>query len=91
MVPFRNKDVYYLQMNGSYSLKNVLPALLPGMGYADLVIANGEAAANAYISMESIVDPSEREAIREHLLKYCELYTLAMVKLLEKLRELAEE
>jgi len=91
MVPFRNKDVYYWQMNGSYSLKNVLPALLPGMGYADLVIANGEAAANAYISMESIVDPSEREAIREHLLKYCELDTLAMVKLLEKLRELAEE
>jgi hypothetical protein len=91
MVPFRNKDVYYWQMNGSYSLKDVLPALIPDMSYAELEIADGEAAANAYLALGALTDPDEIAETRKHMLKYCELDTFAMVKLLEKLHELAEE
>ena len=90
MIPFKKKDVYYWQMNGSYSLKKVLPALLPEMGYADMEIGDGGAAANAYLQMRKSNDQEEISAIRKHLLKYCELDTLAMVKLVENLQEQVE-
>lgn len=91
MIPFRSKDVYFWEMNGSYSLKQVLPALLPEMGYADLEIGDGEAAANAYLEMWDSRDPDELAETRKNLLKYCELDTFAMVKLLEKLQDLVAE
>ena len=37
------------------------------------------------------MDPEERETVRRQLLEYCGLDTLAMVKVWEKLRELAGE
>jgi hypothetical protein len=42
MEPFRRRDIYYLRMNGSYSLKSVLPALVPEMTNEGLEISNGE-------------------------------------------------
>ncbi len=54
-------------------------------------IAHGEAAANAYLALESFADSEEIADIRKHLLKYCELDTFAMVKILEKLHEFANE
>jgi hypothetical protein len=72
---------------GSYSLKSVLPALVPEMSYAGLEVADGQAAGLAW---ESLVcgglDEDERDRIREALLDYCGQDTLAMVKLVEKLR-----
>jgi len=38
MVPFRRKHLYTAEMNGSYSLKAVLPALVPDLSYDDLEI-----------------------------------------------------
>lgn len=38
MVPFRRKHLYTPEMNGSYSLKAVLPALIPDLSYSDLEI-----------------------------------------------------
>ncbi len=90
MAPFKNKDVYYWKMNGSYSLKKVLPALLPEMSYSELEIGNGEDAANAYLQMRESIDPEEIASIRKNLLRYCELDTYAMVKLVEKLHLLAK-
>ncbi|HBO85194.1 MAG: hypothetical protein A2X59_01730 [Nitrospirae bacterium GWC2_42_7] len=85
---FRSKDIYHWQLNGSYSLKNVLPVLVPEMSYADLEVSDGGMAANAYIEMIQTEDAKEREQIRQALLKYCKLDTLAMVKILEKLYEM---
>jgi len=75
-------------MRGSYSIKYVLPALVPEMSdaYTNLdLIQNGGEAMNAFAQMSSI-DEVEKTAMREALLKYCELDTLAMVRVLERLK-----
>jgi hypothetical protein len=86
---FQKRDIYYWQQNGSYSIKHVLPALIPEMGYDGLTIANGGDAAAAYLRMRASSDSEEIALLREQLLAYCKLDTLAMVRLLEKLQDLA--
>lgn len=90
MIPFREGDYYCEEMHGSYSIKEVLPALCPGdpeLDYHNLdqVHHGGEASA-AFAKMAEL-PPEEIATLRKNLLKYCGLDTLAMVKVLEKLRE----
>ena len=91
--PFRKKMVYMPEMNGSFSIKHVLPALQPDLSYDDLEgsVHNGGEAMNLY---PQIVRPgrtaAEIEADRKSLLEYCALDTLAMVKVWEKLKETRE-
>jgi hypothetical protein len=79
--------VYHPKFAGSYSIKNVLPALVPGMSYDGMEVADGT---DAGVAWERLVrgglDQAEREKAQEVLLDYCSQDTLAMVKLLEKLR-----
>ena len=91
--PFKNKDCCYPEMKGGYGLKVVLPTLVPEMvdAYADLDgVHEGTGAQRAFQQLSSLNDNDEILKIRRALLSYCELDTYAMVKLLEKLRELAE-
>lgn len=89
MVPFRQRDVYFWKFKGSYSIKNVLPVLVPKLSYEDLEIADGGMAMDAYHRMcEAKDNPEELAKIRENLLAYCKLDTLAMVRILETLGEL---
>jgi len=88
MNPFGKKDIYYWQFNGSYSIKNVLPVLVPELSYAGMEISDGEMAANAYFQMQASKDSAEIERIRKALLEYCKLDSLAMVRIVEKLKEL---
>jgi len=84
--------VYHPDFQGSLSIKKVLPALVPDLGYSDLAIAEGGAASSEIARMllrPETFAPGEREALRRDLLAYCERDTWAMVKLLEALRELA--
>ena len=53
---------YHPEFNGSFSIKNVLPVLVPGMGYGDLAIANGQTAAVRYVSALSNPDLEEGTA-----------------------------
>ena len=91
MVPFRDKSLYHWQFNGSYSIKAVLPALVPGMSYDQLEISDGGEASAAWLRMVQANDSGEKAAIREQLLRYCALDTLAMVKILEKMQEMIIE
>ncbi len=75
-------------MNGSYSIKKVLPALIPPLSYDKLEIGDGGDALSAYESLTYEPDSKKRLAIRKNLLKYCKLDTFAMVKLLEKLEKI---
>lgn len=89
MLPFQRGDYYDRAQRGSYSIKLVLPALCggdPELDYhaLDLVHDGGEASAT-YPALASM-SPGERERARRALLAYCRLDTLAMVKILEKLR-----
>ena len=87
MIPFRNRAVYDWQMHGFASLKSVLPALIPELTYDGLEIADGGTAASAWLRMRATGDLAEREAINQNLLEYCHLDTLAMVRILDWLRE----
>ena len=90
MVPFQKKAFYCRAMQGSHSIKYVLPALYPDdpkLDYHNLEgVHNGTEASDAFSRMRDM-DPKERGACRAELLKYCGLDTYAMVKVWEKLRE----
>lgn len=89
--PFRNGWVYYPAMNGSLSVKSVLPALFPDdetLNYQNLSgsVHNGSEAMNIYPSIGKM-SIQETEITRKSLLEYCYLDTLTMVKIWEKLKE----
>ncbi|MBF9015201.1 DUF2779 domain-containing protein [Oceanispirochaeta sp. M2] len=89
MLPFQKRWYYHPEMKGSYSIKKVLPALVPEMekAYADLPgVKNGGEASTIWLYLSSSTDPRDQEKIRQGLLEYCRLDTLAMVKILEILR-----
>jgi uncharacterized protein DUF2779 len=88
MIPFRKKDIYRWEMEGSYSIKYVLPALVPELNYDDMEINDGGMASNAYLGMWEMQDHSEIEKIRNALLDYCKMDTLAMVRILEELKKM---
>jgi len=87
LLPAIRNHVYHPKFAGSYSIKNVLPALVPGMTYEGMAVADGT---DAGLAWESLVrgglDQAERGRIRKALLDYCGQDTLAMVRLLEKLQ-----
>lgn len=82
---FADHLYYTAAMNGSYSIKAVLPALVPDLTYDGLPIADGLAAAGAYEALHYETDPERIEAVRNALLDYCGVDTLAMVRILEVL------
>ena len=86
--PFQKRFLYHWQFNGSYSIKSVLPALVPELSYDGMEIRDGEMAGVAYARMQESKDQTEIEQIRKSLLEYCGLDTFAMVKLLETLKDL---
>ena len=79
--------VYHPAFAGSYSIKNVLPALVPGMNYDGLAIANGMDVFPAWekLRLDRNLTFEERSQIRTDLLVYCCQDTLAMVRVLEVL------
>ena len=90
--PFSKGYYYCREMGGSYSIKVVLPALCgddPELDYKKLdLIQNGSAAMAAFATLHE-QQPEEIIRIREALLAYCKLDTLAMVRVLNKLYEVA--
>jgi hypothetical protein len=78
---------YHPRFAGSYSLKTVLPALVPEMTYAGMVVANGQDAGLAWESLvHGSLEPPERDNIKKALLEYCGQDTLALVKLVGRLQ-----
>ena len=88
MAPFRSKQIYHWQFDGSYSIKSVLPALVPELTYESLNISDGGTAAESWLRMRASTDLEEQEQIKRDLLEYCHLDTLAMLKIVEKMKEL---
>ena len=73
---------YHPEFEGSFSIKSVLPAVVPDLGYEDLEIQEGGMASLQYYRMIfEVGDETERTRLRTALLKYCERDTLAMVEL----------
>ncbi len=87
MVPFRDKSIYHWKLNGSYSIKNVLPALVDGYSYENLPINSGDMASAAWVRMIQEPDLNEQQRLYSELLEYCHLDTLAMVLILSEMRK----
>ena len=83
--PIAKQHYYHPEMRGSWSLKAILPTIGAGIDYADLdEIRNGEAAQSAYLeAIHEETTPDRHEALRQALLAYCRLDTLALVRLVE--------
>ena len=92
LLPAVRNNIYHPDFGGSFSIKSVLPALVPGLSYADLAINDGETATLQLMRLlfEEKLEGEERAGLRRALLAYCERDTWAMVKLLERMRGLAK-
>ena len=89
--PFKYGHYYVPAMGGSFSIKSVLPALFPNdpsLNYHNLDprVQNGTEAMEVFPKIKDM-QPEEASATREALLRYCELDTLALVKVLERQEE----
>ena len=86
--PFRSGYYYNKAIGGSFSIKSVLPALFPNdpdLDYHKLdQVHNGGEAMDIFPKIKDL-PPDEQKRARKNLLKYCELDTLAMVKIWQKL------
>ena len=83
LLPVVRNGYYHPAFRGSFSLKRVLPVLVPGLGYDDLAIADGQTAAVRYAGALAHPDPEERRRTFGELRAYCARDTLAMVRLRE--------
>ena len=73
---------YHPDFQGSFSIKSVLPALVPSLDYGDLEIKDGATASATYHRMMfSVTDWVERQRLAAALHAYCARDTLGMVKL----------
>ncbi|MCU0405928.1 MAG: DUF2779 domain-containing protein [Ignavibacteriaceae bacterium] len=88
MIPFQKKYYYAPEMKGSFSIKAVLPALVPELSYDELEINEGGLASIAYESLQTQTDLMIIAEIKKQLLEYCKMDTLGMVRILERLEEL---
>ncbi len=79
------RDQLYIdpKIKGSYSIKQVLPLLVPELKYEDLNIKEG---ASAMINWHEMVYGTGDD-VKDSLLKYCELDTLAMVRIWEEIEK----
>ena len=84
--PFRQGLYVHPDFRGSWSIKSVLPVLVPDLSYDGLAIRDGAAAMAAYKRLRSpgLAD-AERAQIVADLKAYCGLDTQAMVRILEHL------
>lgn len=91
--PFRAGYYYNKSMGGSFSIKTVLPALFPNdeeLNYHNLEQVHNGGEAMAIFPKIKDMPKKEQKIARKNLLKYCELDTLAMVKIWQKLKEIAK-
>ncbi len=89
MVPFKNRWYYHYKMQGSSSIKKVLPALVPELSYENLDIKEGATASNSYEMLFLNLFKGNKKQCTENLLAYCKLDTLAMVEIYKKLKKIA--
>jgi len=87
IIPFKKKYYRTETMEGSSSIKKVLPALCPELSYNDLEISEGMTASNSFLDLYYCTDAETIAKTRNDLLEYCHLDTLAMVKILEILKK----
>jgi hypothetical protein len=83
---FSKHHYLHHDFRGSFSIKAVLPVLVPELSYKDLNIRDGAMAMQGWKKMMfEVDDQKKKDQIKNDLLKYCELDTLAMVEIYKAL------
>ena len=88
MIPFKNQTCFNRMMEGSYSIKYVLPALFPddpSLNYHNLEGVHNGGEAMSIFPKIATMSPEDAQKARQNLLKYCFLNTFAMVKIWQKI------
>ena len=88
--PFRGMLYVHPAFGGSWSLKTVVPALVPEMTYKNFALQDGPQAQLAYLMLmkDAGLSDHERQKIMDDLRQHCGQDTLGMVALLKHLRSL---
>lgn len=83
LLPIARNRYYHPSQKGSWSIKAVLPAVVPELSYEALDgVRNGGDAQEAFLeAIAPQTSGEQREALRAQLLAYCGLDTYAMVRL----------
>lgn len=83
LLPIARNHYYHPSQQGSWSLKKVLPAVVPGLSYDKLEgVQDGGMAMDAFLEAIHPATPSARKSvIEQQLLAYCQLDTYSMVRL----------
>lgn len=85
LLPIIRQYVYHPEFLGSFSIKNVLPALVPGMSYSEMDVADGNQAGQTFLQMLSPgITKQERQNFRRALVEYCGQDTRAMHEILRQ-------
>jgi hypothetical protein len=80
------KNYYHPEFYGSFSLKQVLPVLVPSMNHGNLNIQEGSLASIEYLRMlDPAIPADEKTKIKHDLLTYCGYDTLGMVNIRNEL------
>jgi hypothetical protein len=84
--PIAVSHYYHPSQQGSWSIKNVLPAIAPKLDYDALGgVQNGGMAMDAYMeAIATTTSKARKTEIERQLLEYCKLDTLALVKIWKK-------
>ena len=85
LLPICQRYYYHPEQHGSWSIKKVLPNMVPELNYEELEgVQHGGAAMDAFIEAiyPSTTDERKQE-LDSQLRNYCELDTYAMVKIWE--------
>ncbi len=88
MVPFKAHYVHP-GFEGSISIKKVLPVLCPHLQYPKDSVHDGAGAMEAWSEMANTPDTAKREQLRQELLTYCHLDSLAMVEIFKVLLKIS--
>lgn len=83
LLPMYREGYYHPDMQGSWSLKSVLPTIAPDLDYNALCVGDGMAAQDAYRqAIAPKTSAEERFQLQANLREYCRPDTFAMVRLI---------
>lgn len=89
-LPIIEAHIYHPDFRGSFSIKKVLPTLVPDLSYEGLNLKDGDTAITRFARMaRGETSATTVELTRQHLLDYCKMDTLAMVRLHETVCQLS--
>lgn len=82
VLPVARRHYYHPGQHGSWSIKAVLPSMVPELDYGALTgIKDGTMASAGFLeAIRTETSPARREEIRRQLLEYCWLDTYALVR-----------